>query len=228
MNVAAETSIESKSQSERAYDQIKRDILGAVLVPEEKLQIEAMSARYAVGINPVREALNRLSSEGWVERKSQRGFFVSSMSMADLEELVLTRIWLETKALTESMSHASEAWEERLVVGYHRLARTQRQLETNIGPQMNEQWERLHKDFHMLLLELCGSSWLLGFCSTMMDQAVRYRNLSVNTTQARRGDALVEHQQILDAVLERDAARATRLLQAHYTTTLEGLRAVLK
>jgi GntR family transcriptional regulator, carbon starvation induced regulator len=41
------------------------------------LQIEAMSERYGIGAAPVREALNRLSSEGLVERRSQRGFFVT-------------------------------------------------------------------------------------------------------------------------------------------------------
>ncbi len=215
------------SLSERAHDLIKRDILAAALVPGQKLMPDALSERYGIGVNPVREALHRLTSAGFVERRSQRGFFVAGMSMSDLEELVQTRIWLETKALSESIRHATEEWEERTIIAYHRLARTQRLVEEEETERLNQRWEALHKDFHMQLLSRCGSTWLMGFCSTMMDQSVRYRNLSVNFTRTRRGDAISEHRDILDAALDHDADRATGLLACHYTTTLEGLRLLL-
>lgn len=220
---------EVRNLSEQAYDRIRHDILYGELFPEEKLQIDAISGRYGIGAVPVREALNRLSSEGLVDRKSHRGFFVTTISMADLEELVKTRIWLETLALTHSMRNADEAWEEALVVSCHRLARTHRLLPVTAGREISEEWEVRHKAFHMLLLDRCGSSWLLGFCSTLMDQAVRYRNLSMNThpNRLRREGAAAEHKSILEAVLEHDAERACRLLTEHYQTTLEGLRQVL-
>jgi len=221
--------VEVRNLSEQAYDRIRHDILYGELFPNEKLQIDAISERYGIGAVPVREALNRLSSEGLVDRKSHRGFFVATISMADLEELVKTRVWLETLALEQSMRNADEAWEEALVVSFHRLARTQRLLPTEAGREISEEWEVRHKAFHMLLLDRCGSSWLLGFCSTLMDQAVRYRNLSMNTnpSKLRREGAAAEHQAILDAVLERDAVLACRLLREHYHITLEGLRKVI-
>ncbi len=220
---------EVRNLSDQAYDRIRHDILYGELFPDEKLQIDAISERYGIGAVPVREALNRLSSEGLVERKSHRGFFVATISMADLEELVKTRIWLETLALTHSMQNADEAWEEALVVSYHRLARTHRLLPADAGREISEEWEVRHKAFHLLMLDRCGSSWLLGFCSTLMDQAVRYRNLSMNTnpSRLRREGAAAEHQAILDAVLERDTSRACQLLAEHYQTTLEGLRPVI-
>jgi GntR family transcriptional regulator, carbon starvation induced regulator len=227
MNVPEIKPTSGKILSEQAYDLIRRDILGAELLPGEKLLIDAVSQRYDIGVNPIREALNRLSSEGWVERKSQRGFFVSKMSMPELEELVYARVWLETRALRDSIENATDEWEERLIISYHRLARTQRNEDTSVGKKLNPEWERHHKDFHMKLLERCGSSWLLGFCSTMMDQAVRYRNLSVNFNLARRGDALAEHRELLDAVLDRNPDLSQALLEAHYRSTLEGLRKII-
>lgn len=221
--------LEVRNLSEQAYDRIRHDILYGELFPNEKLQIDAISERYGIGVVPVREALNRLSSEGLVDRKSHRGFFVATISMADLEELVKTRIWLETLALQQSMQHMDEAWEEEAVVRYHRLARTQRLLPTQEGREISEEWEVRHKAFHLHLLSRCGSALLLGFCSTLMDQAVRYRNLSMNTTPSRlrREGAAAEHQAILDAVLEHDTTLACRLLTEHYLTTLEGLRQVI-
>jgi len=219
-----------RNLSEQAYDRLRRDIIHGELFPNEKLQIEAISERYGIGVVPVREALNRLSAEGLVERKSQRGFFVATISMTDLEELVKTRIWLETLALTESIQNGDEAWEDALVLACHRLTRTHRRLPAEAGREISEEWELRHKEFHMMLIERCGSRWLLDFCSTMMDQAVRYRNLSMNSnpSQLRRQGAAAEHQSILEAVLERDTARACALLTEHYMTTLRGLRSVIE
>jgi GntR family carbon starvation induced transcriptional regulator len=213
--------------SEQAHALLKRDILAAAYMPGERLRLDALSVRYGIGVVPLREALNRLSSEGFVERQSQRGFIVAHMSMASLEELVRTRIWLETKAIAESIRAANEEYEERLIVTFHRLERTQRLVEADEGEKLNQKWETLHKNYHMQLISRCGSSWLLGFCSSMMDQSVRYRNLSVNFTKARRGDAIHEHRAILDAVLDRDGGRAATLLEAHYAQTLAGLRDIL-
>jgi GntR family carbon starvation induced transcriptional regulator len=229
MNAPDKTLSDTKNLSEQAHERIRRDILHGELFPGDKLQIEAISDRYGIGIAPVREALNRLSSEGLVERKSQRGFFVTEISMAALEELVKTRIWLETLALRESILNHDEAWEEQLVLAYHRLARTQRRLPPGAGRDLSEEWELRHKEFHLLLLERCGSGWLRGFCSTMMDQSVRYRSLSMNVHPSllRREGAAAEHEALLNAVIDRDADRACRLLTDHYTTTLEGLRAVI-
>ena len=218
----------SGNLSEQAHEALKRDILAAAYMPGERLRLDALSERYGIGVVPLREALNRLSSEGFVERQSQRGFIVAPMSLPALEELVKTRIWLETKGLTESIRAADDPWEERVIIAFHRLERTQRLIDAGEGERLNKRWETLHKDFHMQLIAGCGSSWLLDFCSTMMDQAVRYRNLSVNFNKSRRGDAISEHREILDAVLDRDAEAAARLLEEHYLRTLEGLRTILE
>jgi DNA-binding GntR family transcriptional regulator len=226
MNATDKTLSDPRNLSEQAQERIRRDILNGALFPGDKLQIDAISLRYGIGIAPVREALNRLSAEGLVERKSQRGFFVAEISMTALEELVKTRIWLETLALRESVANASEEWEEQLVLSYHRLARTQRRLPAEAGPVVSEEWEARHKEFHLRLLGRCGSEWLLGFCATMMDQAVRYRSLSMNIhpSRLRREGAAAEHEALLSAVIERDADQACRLLSDHYLATLEGLR----
>ena len=229
MNAPDKTLSDGKNLSEQAHERIRRDILSGELFPGEKLQIDTVSERYGIGMAPVREALNRLSSEGLVERKSQRGFFVAEISMEALNELVRTRIWLETLALRESILHGDETWEEQLVLSYHRLARTHRRMPAEVGRELSEEWELRHKEFHRLLLDRCGSGWLLGFCSTMMDQAVRYRSLSMNVHPSllRREGAAAEHEALLRAAIERDADMACRLLTEHYAMTLEGLRGVI-
>jgi GntR family carbon starvation induced transcriptional regulator len=229
MSSLAQIQSDHRNRSELAYDLVRRDILHGQLFPGEKLLLDNLSESYGVGTVPLREALNRLSSEGLVIRKSHRGFFVSTISMRDLEELVKTRVWVDTLALRESIQNGDDTWEEELALSCLRLARTQRRLPSSSAAEISDEWEALHRDFHMLLLSRCGSRQLLAFCSSLMDQAVRYRSLSLNTTsnQLRREGAAAEHQAILDSVLERNADRACELLTHHYLTTLGGLRHVI-
>ncbi|AUH63357.1 GntR family transcriptional regulator [Paracoccus zhejiangensis] len=215
-----------RSLSEQAYDRIRRDILLGNLMPDAKLQIETVSDRYGIGAVPVREALNRLSAEGLVQRRNQRGFFVSPLVIEELAELVRTRILLETLALRESIALGDEQWEEDLVLACHRLARSSRRLGPEVATRISEEWDIRHNEFHRLLISCCASAWLKGFCATMMVQAVRYRNISlnINPNPARRDGAVAEHQALLEAALARDADLACRLLGEHYSATLATLR----
>lgn len=216
--------------SELVYDQIRRDIIYGLWLPAKKLNIEKLSEHYEVGIVPLREALNRLSSESLVERKSNRGFYVASISVIEMEELVQTRIWLETLALRKSLNNRNQNWEEDLLLAGHRLTRTQRYVVKDDKKVFSDDWEIRHKQFHCALISMCGSKWLLEFCSNLMDQSVRYRNISMNLapSQDRREGANDEHQEILDAALANDVDAACSLLTVHYEKTLAGLRDTIR
>ncbi len=218
--------LEDRSLSQQAYELLRGDILQGTYLPEEKLQIEAVSKKFEIGSVPVREALNRLSAEGLVERIKQRGFFVARLAIEDLEQLVATRIWAESKALTDSIAAATDEWEDELVLSFHRLSRVSRNMDAGSEDKLLQDWNTRHNAFHMQLISRCGSVWLLDFCSLMMDQAVRYRNISMNisTSSARREGAANEHQCILDAVLNKDAKLACDLLEQHYLATLRVLK----
>ncbi len=159
------------------YDQLRADLLGGELEPASKLAIEALAERYATSATPLREALNRLVSDGLVERREQRGFVVAGISEQDLAEITQARCWLEAIALRESMAAHTVDWEEALVLAHHRLARTPRSLSASQFED-NPDWEPLHRAFHRALISGCGSRWLLSFCEQLADQHHRYRRLS--------------------------------------------------
>jgi DNA-binding GntR family transcriptional regulator len=199
------------------YDRIRDDILSGNLAPAMKLRIEFVCERYGIGASPVREALNRLSQDGLVERRDQRGFYVASVSLEQLDELVKTRCWLEAIALRESIANRTAEWEDRLVLTFHRLSRTKRSLDSN-AYTVNPVWEQHHREFHRALIANCGSSWLLTFCTHMGDQADRYRKLAAARIYPQR-QSPDEHRTIFEAAIDGDADRAVELLQAHYRRT---------
>ncbi len=201
------------------YDRIRADLLAGSLEPGSKLPIEVIADRYGAGQTPVREALNRLVSDGLVERRDQRGFAVSTVSAEDLVEITRTRCWLEEIALRESIGRRDAAWEERMVLAHHRLAKVPRSLSAE-RYEGNPEWERLHRAFHQALIGACGSRWLLGFCDQLADQLYRYRQLSVRRIYPHRHEA-GEHKAIVDAAIAGDADTAVALLTHHYRKTAD-------
>ena len=213
--------IEKITAATSVYERLRQDILNGELRPGQKLLIDFISDRYGAGLNPVREALNRLSSEGLVERKDQRGFFVPPVSIEGWRELVKTRCWLEGRALEESINHGDQAWEERIVVCFHHLSRTPWKLSEE-DTSTNPAWEERHRAFHIALIAACGSSILIGICKDLMDQAQRYRFISVASSKRYR-NTLEEHRGLMDAVLDRKTDLAVSRLVEHYQTTLRHI-----
>jgi DNA-binding GntR family transcriptional regulator len=199
-----------------AYDRLRREIVTGQLAPDLKLRIDEICQRYDVGATPVREALNRLSAEGLVIQTDQRGFRVAPVSREELEELTRTRIWVDSIGLRESIDHGDEAWEEAVLLAFHRLGRANPVDSAHGG--LGAEWERRHRGFHTAMIGACRSSWLVAFSERLFDCFGRYRYLStVMPTAPRKADR--EHRALMEAALARNADLALRLLAEHYRET---------
>src|SRR5664279_197028 len=96
--------VSSSTQASTVYDRLRDDLLSGRLEPGRKLQMRFLSDRYQIGQTPLREALNRLTADGLVEGREQRGFYVAAISRNELAELTMTRRWVESLALRQSMA----------------------------------------------------------------------------------------------------------------------------
>ncbi|TGQ74971.1 MAG: GntR family transcriptional regulator [Mesorhizobium sp.] len=199
------------------YQQLRDDLLGGALETESKLRVEWVVSKYGAGASPVREALNRLASEGLLGRHDQRGFFIMPVTAAELEELTRTRCWLEERALRESIAHRTPEWEEQLVLALHRLGRASR-LTPQDGASVNAEWEKLHRTFHRVLISACRSHWLVGFCDQLSDHAYRYRQMANDGSGVQRDD-FSEHRLIAENALDGNADGAVEALLNHYRLT---------
>lgn len=205
------------SMTQIIYHRLRADIMSGALAPGRKLKIEELRKRYDVGTSPIREALSLLTSDHFVARLDQRGFRVAEVSAREFEEILMTRCWLEERALRESIARGDGAWEEKVVLAAYRLSRVPRS-DANDHFHANVEWEERHKHFHMTMISACGSAILVKFCDQLYDQNIRYRQLSGPRAYPRR-DVTAEHGAICDAVLARDADLAVERLMAHYTRT---------
>jgi DNA-binding GntR family transcriptional regulator len=212
-------SSQSSTQARTGYDRLRDDLLSGRLEPGRKLQMRFLTDLYQTGQTPLREALNRLTAEGLVEGREQRGFYVASISRVELAELTRTRCLVESLALRESMAAATPQWEEQLLLAQHRLSRSPRSLNA-AHFEDNPEWERLHRAFHKTLIGNCGSQSLIAFCGQLADQLYRYRRLSIRKAFPSRHVA-DEHQAIMNAVLGKNVEAAVALLAEHYRRTAE-------
>jgi GntR family transcriptional regulator, carbon starvation induced regulator len=194
-----------------AYGRLRREIIAVEILPGSRLHTRQLCARYDMGLSPIREALSRLSSEGLVRQTDQRGFVVTQLTGADLDALTRTRCWLNETGLRESIVHGGDAWEESVIVSFHRLSRVSRFIDDARNPA----WDAAHQTFHAALVAACRSSWLIGYCEQLFDAFERYRNLSAFTAAARPGH-VDEHRAIMEAAVGRDADKACHLLRNHF------------
>lgn len=198
-------------------ERIRQDILTARLAPGEKLRLKMLTERYECGASPIREALNQLTTDGWVVRIDKRGFFVSETSRQEFDDILRNRCFMEGEALRRSIELGDATWEEHVLLSHHRL----RQLKREDDPTPAEAiagWEEAHKDFHMSLISGCGSPFLIATCDKLYYLNIRYRHMA-RRNSIRRRTVVREHQEITELALARQADAAVMALQEHYMVT---------
>jgi DNA-binding GntR family transcriptional regulator len=213
----------AETLASQAYGRLRRDIIAARFAPGAKLLIQKLCARYAVGLNPMREALNRLSREGLVTQSDRRGFRVIPLDLGQMASLNKTRCWLNELGLRESILHGGEGWEEAVLLSERRLSRLPRHLGDGADSISNPDWEDAHRAFHASLIAACDSPWLVTYCDQLFDVAEWYRYVS-QLSASRHERRIAEHRDIAKAALARDIPKATALLVQHFTRTTDLVR----
>jgi len=189
---------------------IKEDIIFGVLKPGLKLKLSALKQQYTVSVSILRETLNKLASEGFVEAKDQRGFYVATTSKEDFLEIANLRILLESYALELSINNGDSDWEGNLVSAHHKLSIAEKSIQTDHFFE-KDIWKKCDHDFHQALIQACDSKNLLKLHSTLYDKYFRYEMLLLTF----QGKEDTEHKDLLDAALNRDVKLAQRLLKNH-------------
>lgn len=203
------------TRTSEVLPRLREDLLAGELPPGHRLRLAALRSHYQVGLTPLREALFQLLAEGLVTMEDQRGFRVAPVSRADLADLTEQRVFIESRALRLSIELGDLEWESRVAAAHHRLAGTA--MLDGSGAALTPAWVDAHRTFHRVLVEACGSPWLLHFRDVLSDQTERYRRWSARKEPGR--DVAGEHRDLAEAVLARDPARAVERLGAHYRLT---------
>jgi len=207
----------TETAGESAYRRIKTDVIFGRLAPGQKLRLEKIAQSYGASVSTLREALNRLGSEGLVIAEGQRGFEVAPISADEFRQLAEMRELLECHALEGAFEAGDLEWEARIVAAHHKLAALEKRMLSGDTSQ-TELWKQCDWQFHHALISACGSKVLLDAHAAVYDKYLRYQMITV----VFRGEAAAnEHQKLLEAGLERNYAAARKILGTHIHDCVE-------
>ena len=214
------SSPDARTLSEGVVGRLRADILNGDFAPGEKLAMATLTARYGVGMSPVREALSRLVGEGLVQAEGQRGFRVSQMSREDFDEIIVLRQMVEEAAVRAAIAKGDDQWEAALVAAFHLLERRASAMAEGTSAALLDAYETAHKAFHVAIVAGAGSKRLSRMQLRLYEEARRYRLLFYRqhfVGKAPDAATIAVHREILVALLARDVDQATAILRSHVT-----------
>ena len=208
----------TRTKAERVYEVLRADILAGRLQPGSRLRYAELCDRYETSTGVLREAMLRLSEQGLVKGEPQQGFQVVELSIEDLRDLTGARVVLESLALRSALADGDIEWESRILASHHRLSRTA-QYDAEDPDRLSDEWVAEHAEFHRALLDGCTNRRIKEIASSLRDSAELYRRWSLPLGKGADRDVAAEHDQLLQAVLDRDTDRAVQSLTNHITAT---------
>jgi DNA-binding GntR family transcriptional regulator len=164
----------------------------------------------------MREAIKVLATEGLVTSKMNKGSYVTEVDRGDLEQIFTVLSLLEGQAAKETAIKATEAQLTQLDDLHHRLEKAA--ADRDIG-----QFFEFNVKFHELIQEIAGNKWMNGVIDDLRKVLKLQRRDSLS-----RGDrllsSLLEHREILQAILKRDPIAAELAMRNHLARGLEATK----
>jgi DNA-binding GntR family transcriptional regulator len=202
------------STPERIAAQLRSGIVTGRLAAGQALREVEIARQLGVSRGPVREAFQRLIQEGLLEAHPARGVFVPQLVAGDIADLYLARGAVEIAAAQLLADSGTAAAFGDLSAALEEL---------RAAPA--DDWNRLADlDLHLheVLVRSTGSKRLARMFDTLAAET-RLCMAALESFYPERADLVTEHAEIVQAILARDAAAATRLLQRHMSDSVQRL-----
>lgn len=196
---------------ERVYEALLELITTRALQPGQHLVESELAGHLGVSRQPVREALQRLNTEGWVDLRPAQGAFVHEPTEEEADQLLTVRTLLEAEAARLAAANTGTAGitalEELCAKGEQAVADGDVDLVVTTNAA-----------FHAKVMELAGNV-VLAELAGQVDRRVRWYYTPV--ARQRGKQSWIEHRQLIAAIAERDESRATEIMRAHTEHTRE-------
>ncbi len=193
------------------YDALTEMIITRELQPGEHLVENELAAALGVSRQPVREALQRLQSEGWVDLRPALGAFVHVPTDAEADQLLAVRTLLEAESARLAAQHGTPEQVER-------LRELQRTGEKALADDDQEGLVSANAALHAHVVLMSGNVVLADLIGSV-DRRVRWYYLPIARSRGRA--AWEEHAELIDAIGRQDSTRAGDLMHRHTERTRE-------
>jgi DNA-binding GntR family transcriptional regulator len=202
------------TRAAEAYARIRSAILDLEFAPGAPLSETLLAQAFGISRTPVREALKLLEREGLVRAFPARGTFVAELSAADVAEIYEVRILLESFAASVA---AARLTDEDLAS----LRDSVDAAQAAVGEQRVDEACLLDIRLHGSIVSATGNGRIKQILGQMDDQVHRIRLLASRDPERMR-HTLDEHQEIVSALMARDAALADKLMRIHLSAARDN------
>lgn len=181
------------------YKKLRRSIIMGNRESGERLNVEEIAKEYNTSVTPVRDALQMLSHEGLVDIKPRSGYFVKSITLKQLRDLLDVRRILELNGVERAALRATEEQIEEMKyvhAGY-----------TGDDDESYDRYTDENRRFHYLLAKASGNNELAEILGSMHDRLARFM------VMRRAGKTMeVTHARIIEALQSHDVEAARQAL----------------
>ncbi len=182
------------------YQKIRTDIITGKKKPGERLSIDQLKDVFGTSVTPVRDALQMLSQEDLVTIKPRSGYYITLVSLKELNDMLDLREILELAAVERA---AEKITDEQI----HLLEKAHAGF-TNDDDETYYRYTEENKNFHCLVAKASGNQELARLVSRLHDRMGRYMMI------VRPGKYMVEmHGRLIKRLKAHDAAGAKKTLQ---------------
>ncbi len=191
------------------YVRLRAMAAGFEFKPGERINESALSRRLGASRTPLREALNRLVAEGFIDFQSGRGFFCRALTPERIMHLYEARIAVECEAVRHAAARADASDLARLDTFLDQTAAEYADCSDPV--RLLELDER----FHMDLCTLSGNPELSQMLQTIYDKIRFVRAADLRQLQAAGRTTAEGHRTILRLVQSGQAGAAADAMRAH-------------
>jgi DNA-binding GntR family transcriptional regulator len=205
--------------AQQAVEVLRHTFIIGELKPGDRVRQEVIAERLGTSLAPVREALAVLEQEGQLTYRPRRGYFVTELSLADLEEIYDLRRLVEARAARGALPQLDAEARERIDLAAADCEDAVKR--GNVSAELEA-----NRRFHFALLEAPDQAHTMRVIRLLWDSTETYRALYYNDPDDRV-DSLEAHARIVDCIRAGDADELVAQLDSHRDAALLRLATFL-
>lgn len=199
------------SSKELAYQVIMNLIIQRSLQSGERIVQDTLAESMGLSRSPIREALMKLTEEGFLEKNDKSSYIVAGIRLKDYVDYCEMRLRMESYAAALAVRNMTDDVLEKLEENVSQYRKT-----TDIV-----QARRLDEAFHQILIQTSKNPYIIDFSHKTLKRKAYYSRYLVHTENISA--AKVEHQKIYEAICNYDEKQAEEMMKLHLKNYLDKL-----
>lgn len=192
-----------------AYAEIKKMIKLKQLKPGQRLAEVALSKEIGVSRTPLREAMRKLTTEGWLHMIPNSGVWVASPTKREISDAYSVRTKLEQWGIKEAVINATPLLFRRL----EEIIDDEQALYD--GKINAENYSDINKSFHLCIAEAGGNSVLYDHIKLAITRTEIYLVLYDNYLDFPNTKSIAGHRELLSLLKAKNAEKAVEKIGLH-------------